>query len=239
MPFRVNPRSHSARANLLRRAIQSATGDRAEGREYVSQAWIDQASAFLQIYQPRVDAITRHLGLRSMEVRERDAAVARLSTCVRHGWQVLKMRVQRQGLPDGVLRLYGLPLDGNVPSNATPDGWLRYARLFVEGDAAAIARGHEPMCNPSAAEIQTVLDVAAAEVDDVSAADAALDEAQAAAEADQAQAEALIADLVAHLVFNLRRMDAPSQRRIMRRYGFKFHYGKGEARDPDDVLSAE
>jgi len=218
----------------LYRAIQSATSDRAEGREYVPQEWLDQATAFLQTYRPKVDAISRQIGLRSIEIGERDVVISRLATCVRHGWQVLKLRVERLGQPEGVLRLYGLPLEGGVPRRATPDEWLTYARLFVEGDAAAVAQGYAPMANPSAAEVQAELTVASAEVDDVSAADAGVDEAQASAATDAAQADALIADLMDYLAFNLRRQDAPSQRRIMRRYGVKFHYREGETPDPEE-----
>ncbi len=235
MAFRVNPTSHQGRAELLYRAIQSAASDRLEGREYVPQEWIVQATAFLQAYRPKVDAITRQIGTRSMEIGERDVAIGRLSTYVRHGWQVLKMRVERLGQPAGVLRLYGLPLDGIVPAGVTPDEWLSYAHLFVEGDAAAVAAGYPPMVNPSATEVQAELTAASAEVADVSAADAGVDEAQAAAAAEATQADALIGDLVDYLEFYLRRLDAPSQRRIMRRYGVKFYYRPGEPPDPEDA----
>jgi hypothetical protein len=239
MPFRVDPTSHLGRADWLYRAIQSANSDRAEGREYAPQEWIDQATAFLQTYRPKVDAISRQIGLRSMEISERDVAISRLATCVRHGWQVLKLRVERLGQPEGVLRLYGLPLEGGVPRRATPDEWLTYARLFVEGDAAAVAQGDPPMANPSAAEVQAELTAASAEVDDVSSADAGVDEAQTTAATDAAQADALIADLMDYLAFNLRRQDAPSQRRIMRRYGTKFHYREGETPDPEEPVEEE
>jgi hypothetical protein len=235
MPFRVDPTSHSGRADLLYRAIQSAASDRIGGREYAPQEWIDQATAFLQVYRPKVDVITREIGARAIEVRERDVAIGRLSTYVRHGWQVLKMRVERLGQPEGVLRFYSLPLEGVVPRGATPDEWLTYARLFVEGDAAAVAAGYEPMANPSAAEIQAELTAAGAEVADVSTADAGVDQAQEAAAADAVQADALIGDLMDYLEFYLRRLDAPSQRWIMRRYGVKYYYRPGEPPDPEDA----
>lgn len=236
MPFRINPTSHQGRSELLQRAVQSAISDRVDGREYVPQEWINQVTTFVQTYRPKVDAISRQIGLRSMEIGERDVAVSRLAIYVRHGWQVLKLRVERLGQPEGVLRLYGLPLDGAVPAGVTPEGWLTYARLFVEGDAAAAAAGYPPMVNPSAAEVQAELTSASAEVADVSAADAAVDEAQAAAATDAAQADALIGDLVDYLEFYLRRLDAPSQRRIMRRYGIRFHYRAGETPDPEEPV---
>ncbi len=235
MPFRSDPTSHAGRANLLNRAIQSASADRAAGREYVPQDWIDEATAFLNIYQPKVQAITRQIGARSREISERNDAIARLSTYVRHGWRVLKMRVSRLGQPESLLRTYGLTLDGGVPQSARPDEWLQYAGEFIAGDADAVTQGYEAMVNPSAAEIQAELVTASAEVADVSGADAVLDDTQVAATADVPRADELITDLVDYLSFNLRKLDGPGRRRIMRRYGIKFNYRAGETPDPDDT----
>jgi hypothetical protein len=223
---------------LLNRAVQSATGDREARREYVPQEWIDEATAFLETYRPKVQAITRQIGARSKEISERDDAIARLSTYVRHGWRVLKMRVARLGEPESLLRTYGLTLGGGIPQSARPDEWLQYASQFIEGDADAVAQGYEPMVNPSAAEIQAELTAASAEVADVSDADAVLDDAQATAADDAPRADELISDLVDYLGFSLRKLDGPSPRRIMRRYGIKFNYRAGETRDPDDADEA-
>ena len=69
---------------------------------------------------------------------------------------------------------------------------------------------------------------------DVSGADAALDDAQAAATAGAPRADELITDLVDYLNFCLRKLDGPGWRRIMRRYGIRFSYRAGETPDPDD-----
>ena len=66
-------------------------------------------------------------------------------------------------------------------------------------------------------------------------ADRAYDEAQEAVAALRGQADELIAEVMDELRFNLRRKDAPSQRRVMRTYGANFSYLKGEPRDADDV----
>jgi len=57
--------------------------------------------------------------------------------------------------------------------------------------------------------------------------------------AAETQADELIGDLVDFLEFSLRKMDAPSGRRIMRRYGIKFYYREDEPRDPDDPAPVE
>jgi hypothetical protein len=45
--------------------------------------------------------------------------------------------------------------------------------------------------------------------------------------------------VVEQLRFNLRKKDAPSQRRVMRTYGARFRYLSGEPVDPDDPLPGE
>jgi hypothetical protein len=42
-----------------------------------------------------------------------------------------------------------------------------------------------------------------------------------------------------YLAFNLRRQDAPGQRRIMRRYGARFHYRAGETPDLEEPVKAK
>ena len=86
--------------------------------------------------------------------------------------------------------------------------------------------------NPSAAEVKVELDKASAEVDNVSGADSKVDKAQVAAAGDTARADELIGDLVDYLDFATRKLDGPSQRRIMRRYGIKFAYRPGENTRP-------
>ena len=92
------------------------------------------------------------------------------------------------------------------------------------------------MCNPSAAELQAVLDTARSEFDDVAMADREYDKAQEEIERLRPQADDLIQDVFAELRFNLRKKDDASQRRIMRTYGAEFRYLKGE---PEDKVELE
>ena len=56
----------------------------------------------------------------------------------------------------------------------------------------------------------------------------AYDKAQEAADELREQADDLIDDVAAELRFNLRKKDPASRRRIMRTYGVKYRYLKGE-----------
>jgi hypothetical protein len=95
------------------------------------------------------------------------------------------------------------------------------------------------MGNPSAAELEAVLEAAHSESDDVAIADREYDEAQERVAALRPRADELIAEVMAELRFTLRKKDAPSQRRTMRRYGARFKYLRGEPRDADDVAIEE
>ncbi len=101
----------------------------------------------------------------------------------------------------------------------------------MQGDAEAVAAGYPPMANPSAAELQAVLETARSEVGDVAVADRAYDQAQAAVAALRAEADDWVAEVMGQLRLHLRRQEPPSQRRIMRTYGARFRYLPGEPED--------
>ena len=104
---------------------------------------------------------------------------------------------------------------------------------MVQGDAAAVAAGFPAMINPSATELKAQIDNARTEAADVAGADRAYDEAQEAAENLREHADDLIDDIAAELRFNLRKKDPASRRRIMRTYGVKYRYLKGEPVEAD------
>ena len=238
MPTRIVPRSHDARAQLLKRAIKSASDDQRAGNNFVPQAWIDAADSFIKVYQPKVDAINVQTGQRATRIQQRETAIERLALWTRHSQQVLKLRTERLGHPDGILRTYGLPIEGAAPRHASADEWLDAARKFIAGDALAVQQGYPPMSNPSAAELQVQWDAARIEVDQISAADERVDRAQAQAADDSARADELLTDLVDYVEFGARKLDTASQRRVLRRYGFKFSYKPGETPDAEDEAAS-
>ena len=74
---------------------------------------------------------------------------------------------------------------------------------FINGDAESVSKRGVAMSNPDAAEIQAVLTTTQSEIGDVSNAIAELDKVLESAQADVAQAMALIEDLYAYLEFRL------------------------------------
>ncbi len=91
---------------------------------------------------------------------------------------------------------------------------------LIEGDAAAVVMGYEPMSNPSAAEVDTARLAAIAEAADVTNADRALDDAQHALDDMRPEADKLIRLISGHLDMAMYGMSADDMRRKKERYGF-------------------
>jgi len=222
VPAYNKPRNDRARVAFLRQAIASAQIDIDAGQAYVSQDLIDQAGGAAQALSAAQLAATSCLSQRIREVEQRNEALQRLAYYVRDFWEVARRRLRRLEQPDAVLTFYGLTLDGAIPNPSRADDWLLIAAHVVQGEAEAVAAGWPPMGNPSAAELTAVLEAAQTAVDRVTTADRAYDQAQEALAARRAHADQLIAEIMTELRFALRRHDAASQRRILRRYGATF-----------------
>jgi hypothetical protein len=228
------PRSDADRVACLKSTLDMGRKDRQAGNLYVEQASLDAVETLVVQFEPAYLALNARLAQRIKETEDKVSALADLETCVRDFWEVGKRLVFRKKLPAALLAYYGLPQDGGVPKPTSEENWLVLAAQIIKGDADAVAAGYPPMINPSAAEVAAQLTLAQAEVNQVSEADRAYDQAQATVAAPRAQADALIQDVMEQLRFNLRKQDEASQRRIMRSYGVKFTYGSGETPDPDD-----
>lgn len=237
MPQYTNPTSHSGRLIFLKRSLATGLVDRAEGRDYVSQATLDAVSALIGPYSTSFGALPQAKSIRSKEVREATRSLGSLKLHVRDLWDGLKRRTRRMGHPAEVLQYYGLPISGRVVNPTTYDAWLQWGQRCVDGDAAAVVAGYPPMSNPGAAEVAAALAIARSERNDVAEADHVLDLAQAQLAALVPQADSLIVDVMDELRFNTRKLSFPSQRRIQRTYGARFRLLLDER--PDDGPEVE
>lgn len=231
MPEYEAPRSDLARQAFLTTAAKTGQADIDAGNDYVTQPLVDDIKAFNPGFDSSVEAVTATLSGREKEVREKNEAIIRLIIFVHDLWEVLRRRVNRNKENAEVLTFYQLPLDGVNPEPSGDRQWLEMAENVVEGDAAAEAAGHPLMVNPSAAEVAVVRTAAQTEFDQVAPADRTYDDAQAATEALRPRADELIQEVMDTLRFTLRKLDRPSQRRIMRTYGATFVPLPGE---PDE-----
>ena len=216
MPYLVYPRNDFNRLRFLQRTITSATADQLAGDSYISSGTLAKVTTIATNFETAMGAISSTQRARSNETLERAEALAELAACVRDLWAGLRRRVRRLKQPVNVLLFYGLPIDGDTPNPTTQDDWLPVAQNVVQGDAEAVAAGFPLMCNPSAAELQAMLDSATLEAGEADAADRVYDKAQAAVADLRGDASKMIEDIMAELRFTLRDEDKASQRRIMR-----------------------
>lgn len=238
MPTYQPPHADADRHTLLNKIPATDAGDRLAGKPLLEEALVAEITEFLTDFNPAHDAIAGSLSHRMKEVREREEARAKLDTHVRDFWEGLKRRAHRTGQPAEVLTFYGLPADGTVPGMSAFDALVGFADRIVKGEVDAVAAGFPAMANPSAAEVAAVLAEARLEAKDVPTADRQYDDAQAAIAALRPEADRLIEEGIAALRYQLRRMDAPSQRRVQRRYGYTFAYLPGEPTEEEPAEPA-
>lgn len=239
MPRLDDPNTDLEREAFLIRAQETGLSDRKAGRNYVSEKTLTSVGGFLGEFRPAVKESTEKLGARAKETREASQAVKPVGVYTRDIWEGIKRRAAREGLPAEVLTYYKLPLSGEVPKPSGREAWITLAAQVVEGDADAVKAGFEPMSNPSAAQLSEVVKRARKELSDVAGADRKYDQAQDIVSGLRSGADELVDEVVAELKFNLRKMDDPSRRRIMRTYGVQYRYLKGEPQDTDEPAPAE
>jgi hypothetical protein len=220
---------------FLRTAAQTATQDQANGLIYITPDTLRELNEFLKIFDLAFLHVSAAVGERSREVEEGEAAMAELKLVLDDLWEVLRRRVRRTDEPVGVLRFYGLDIEGQPPDLNTHEEWLELAEQMIEGDAQAVAAGYTAAVCPSAAELQAALDSAHKELADVTPAERELDRAQKAVLSLRQQADDLIGDVIEELRFHSRKEDPVSQRHLLRTYGATYRYQPDEVRDLDDV----
>ena len=217
MPVISKPTNDESRLNLLNTSTKTAASDASSGTVLLSEATLSTVTALATDLDTQLKTLAGNLGARSSEVAEKNQAVARLEMFIRDLWEVTKRRVHRNNEPASVLTYYQLPLDGTVPVNINESEIIALTKEIIEGDAKAVTAGFPAATNPSAEELGT--------------ADKAYHEAQQALQPIRTKVDEAIVDIIAELEFNLRREEASSRRRVMRRYGVTFTYAKGEPQD--------
>jgi hypothetical protein len=223
---------------MLEQCVITGGQDKERGKPLIDDVVLGNITAFLATWGPLVRQLDIKQAGRSKEVRESGSAASELETYIRDVWVVEKRRITREGLPPEVLLYYGLDMNAELPHSGTRAQLLQWGKTIVDGDAAAVAAGYEAIANPSALQVNAKLTAAQTEADQVAMRDRDFDEAQQAVSTGRARAEELIYEVMDQLRFNLRKLDAADQRRVMRSYGATFSYETGEAVDAEDAAPA-
>ncbi len=221
------PRSDAHRLGTLENIKTKAEQDHAIDHYYIDTVTLAEITAFIPAYRDEYRSINKFLTYRIGAVNEQRAAFEALRICCRDFLVVVKRRTFRCGHHPAVLSLFDIPQTGKLPAPKRLRSWIGLAEKLIRGDVKAVADGLPPMANPSAAELQELLTAAWDKHMQVADKDSHYDQAQERVANLRKTANALIKEAMMQLRFALRRLDHPSQRRIMRNYGFKFeHYSK-------------
>ena len=238
MPFYVPPESPEDRLFVFEETTRFVAAEQTAGRAApIKAATLAGVTAFTAVFKPRVAALTGTLGTRAREVEEATTAKATLEEAVRDYLEVLKRRTRRKRHNIAVLVNHGLPASGDIPALGSWAELKQVATALIAGDALS-APAYGAMQNPSVAELQAALTAAQDEHEDVAPADSAVQAAQSALAAQAETAAFWVSEIRYDALDTARRADDASQRRLLRRLGYRFKTLPGEPpEDPTDQLN--
>ena len=233
------PRSDARRLGTLENIKKKTEQDQASGRFYISAELLAKITAFIPGYWTEYRDVRKFQKYRMDAVGGQRIAFKVLKVCCRDFLVVVKRRTYRCGHPTAVLSLFDIPQTGKLPHPQQLSKWFGLAEKCIRGDAKAVADGLPPMCNPSAAELQEALTNANDKHMQVSNSDTFYDQAQERVANLRQTADKLIKEAMMQLRFALRHIDHPSQRRIMRTYGFKFEHYSNQKKEETSGMSVD
>ena len=231
MPIYQAPTNDESRHAFLSRAAKTGLQDMKAGNVYLTEETHNDVVEFADQFGKKLKAISHFKSTRSSEYLDSSRAFDYMKTCMKDTWEVARRKVNRLNLPAQMLTYYELPLDGKSPNPTTYEQWYTLAAKMVEGAEKAEKAGYPPVMDPPPAELKEAWQKALKERDELAEVDRDYDQAQEGVEEMRARADELISDVMNELRFFLRKMDDPSQRRIMRTYGATFKYLRGEPED--------
>ena len=216
------PTSDGMRLQTLKNVKTTALQNQLTDRDYINAETITEINALLPEFQSSYHEVEKYLTRRIGDVIKKKEIFNKLETICRDFLVVLKRRTYRRQHPPEILGYFFVPQSGKLPNPKRLEEWLSIAKFIINGDAVAVAAGYPAMINPSAMEVQEILTVAKEKFYAVSDADRNYDQAQERAAEFRTVADELLKDIIAQLRFAVRKFDKPSQRRIIRTYGFKY-----------------
>jgi len=232
MAYLRKPESDKDRLQTIIKSIASAASDLAKGKKYLSETTVTAITTFKPLFNDAYSDVKVKKEKRMQETEEQTKAFWLLDVTSNDMMHGIKRRVKREGLPKSILSFYEIDKHGDIPRPTNKSDLLDLADSLIQGDTASVAAGNETMVNPTVADLHTALTDARREYDETDSADRDLDIAQAALAALRNTADGYLIDIIEELRFALRKMDNPSQRRIIRTYGFKYEYTPGEPQPP-------
>lgn len=197
--------------------------------------WFQQSDALLEPFRASFNTLKTAYRDRGLASQLCNDIAERLSFTIRDYVSGLQRRIRRNGEPEEVLTYYRVPTEGLTPQGGTPAEWREIGVNLVESEAAAVAAGYQPMANPSAADLQEILDTFDQHHDHVQNADIAYGEAQRVMNELREEAILVWRGIAQNLRLILADRDTATQRRVLRNFGFVFRSSAEEETEEPEV----
>ena len=232
MPHIKHAQSDEARSENLDKSIATADTDLPLGIEYINAPTLAAARVLSPVFIAAItDTKTKKEG-RSQETEAKGGVFRVMQTTAIDMIQVVNRRIERTGEPVAHRNFYSMDLQGHYTRPTDTAGWRNLSRDLIAGDTASAAAGNPVMVNPSAAELQTALDNFDTEYTDATNAERIYDIAQENLAVIRTEVDEMLYEIFEQLRFGVRKKDEPSQRRILRAYGFSYAYSPAEQVPP-------
>ncbi|MFT5469753.1 MAG: hypothetical protein ACI8UO_004875 [Verrucomicrobiales bacterium] len=233
MPRYTPPGSDSDRLSTLKTVLET-TADGNDLAAFILPATRAKIVEFVPGYETGIQAVDTESAGRAKEVSEKDKALDFLKDNVRDFFEVLRRRTNRLEHNVSVLVHYNLPQSGDNPPLGAEDEFVKAAENIVAGEPNAVGAGFPAMANPAAADVATALAAFNTERGDVAPADEKVRKAEGEVAKLRPEADKLIRKAKRGVEFLMDDESAPSQRRVLRRMGYKFAPLPGETPEPEE-----
>lgn len=217
---KVQPTSEQNRLIWLTTALQEATRDAGEGRNWLIGATRNQLSSQLTRYQTLVDQHTQLYEARRGAVANRVAATEDLKRHVRMAYKSLKSMAVAGTLQPTQLDQFKIPSEKRFPEPKSYAGWLGAAENLVRGNTRSAELGWPAIPLPTPEVLQAKVDAVLAAREAVASAKAAIKDNQLDRKAEAFSIHDLWKSVGRKLNDALAHLSGSERREIMRRYGF-------------------
>ncbi|MDJ0837345.1 MAG: hypothetical protein QNK37_12575 [Acidobacteriota bacterium] len=205
--------------SFLKRASGNGELDIEQGKNLLVKPWFEKIAELVGPFEKAMIAQLHAHARRAEEIAARIKVVTTMKHTVRDFRSTLMRRVRRNGEPEIVLQYYRMPHERKPVYD---DDWYQLGRWLLDGEATALSKGFPAMTNPSADELAASLDAFAELRGNAEEADRRYRDAQDVLVDLRKETQLAARGLAANFRVLLHDKDAPTIRRIMRSYGFRF-----------------
>ncbi|MDJ0840987.1 MAG: hypothetical protein QNK37_31035 [Acidobacteriota bacterium] len=222
----VTIKSNQQCLSFLKRASGNGEVDIEQGKNLLVKPWFEKIANLVEPFEKAMVAQLHAHARRAEEIAARNKVVTTMKHTVRDFRSALMRRVRRNGEPEVVLQYYRMPHERKPVYD---DDWYQLGQWLLDGEATALGKGFPAMTNPTADELTASLDAFAELRGNAEEADRRYRDVQDVLVDLRKETQLVARGLAANFRVLLHDKDAPTIRRIMRSYGFRFRDRAEEA----------